>query len=368
MKTDRILTIFAFVFGVSGALFVTRGKFVLGAALLAVGVAIFFFRSSSKFNSRSQYEKICRTFGATIQDVYELLKNMDTPLGKPWIAHHRGYSGDSIVFGPNEFKDMVVISISDKKPEFSIKHINKVENIQLNDKKDASRFDKILPPDSMDVTPKTYSHYAAEKLMCAKMIDDLIHILEKYTADIKPDVPKKYGSYNTFYYNSGDGFVRDMKGSKYLKLESQYEPFLARALDADTNEEAANIIPRAYNKNGKVVDKAGYDMFADGEAYANVSREVTFKHDTFIFDVDKVTEFTAENFAAIQRANVKYNYIIKLNDEVKAIVAGNPGLDFEDIGMSQQYVIMSYDDDYLTLYASFINFLMTLNSFTKNRR
>lgn len=365
MKTDRILTIFAFVFGVTGALFVTRGKFILGGALLAVGVAIFFFRGSSKFNVRSQYEKICRTFGVTIDDVYELLKDMDTPLGKPWIAHHRGYSGDSIVFGPNEFKDMVVISISDKKPEFSIKHINKVENIQLNDKKDASRFDKILPPDSMDVTPKTYSHYAAEKLMCARMLSDLIGMLEKYTADIKPDVPKKYGSYNTFYYNSSDGFVRDMKGAKYMKLETQYEPFTAKALDSDSGEELTSIIPRAYNKKGRVIDKAGYDMYSDGEKYADVSREVTFKNDTFVFDVDKVTEFTADNFAAVQRANVKNNYIIRLNDEVKAIVAGNPALDFEEIGMSQQYVIMSYDDDYLTLYASFINFLMTLNSFTK---
>ena len=365
MKTDRILTIFAFVFGVTGALFVTRGNFILGGALLAVGVAIFFFRGSSKFNVRSQYEKICRTFGVTIEDVYELLKDMDTPLGKPWIAHHRGYSGDSIVFGPNEFKDMVVISISDKKPEFSIKHINKVDNIQLKDKKDASRFDKVLPPDSMDVTPKTYSHYAAEKIMCARMLDDLIKILEKVTADLKPEIPKKYGKYNTFYYNSGDGFVRDMKGSKYMKLENQYDPFLTRALDVDSGEEITNIVPRAYNRKARVIDKAGYDMYSDGEKYADISRRVTFKSDTFIIDVDKVTEFTAESFAAIQRANVKNNYIVRLNDEVKAIIAGNPALDFEDIGMSKQYVIMSYDDDYITLYASLINFIMTLYTSTK---
>lgn len=365
MKTDRILTIFAFVFGITGALFVTRGKFIFGGALFAVGLAIFFFRGSSKFNVRSQYEKICRTFGVTIADVYELLKDMDTPLGKPWIALHRGYSGDSIVFGPNEFKDMIVISISDKKPEFSIKHINKVENIQLKNKEDARRFDKILPPDSMDVTPKTYSHFAAEKIMCAKMLNDLIRILEKYTADIEPEIPANYGKYNTFYYNSGDGFVRDLKGSKYMKLENQYEPFLTRALDVDTGEEIANIVPRAYNKKGRVIDKAGFDMYADGKHYADITRHISFKHDTFTIDVDKVTEFTAENYAAIQRANIKSNYTIKLNDEVKAIIAGNPNLDFDDIGLSKQYVILSYDDDYLTFYASFINFLMTLNSFIK---
>lgn len=365
MKTDRLLTLFAFVFGVTGALFVTRGKFIFGGVLFAVGIAIFFFRGPGKFNVRSQYEKICRTFGKSIDDVYELLKDMDTPLGKPWIALHRGYSGDSIVFGPNEFKDMVVISVSDKRPEFSIKHINKIENIQLKDKEDAKRFDKVLPPDSMDVTPKTYSHFAAEKIMCARMIDDLIKMLEKFTADITPDVPKKYGKYNTFYYNSGDGFVRDMRGSKYMKLENEYEPFVAKAFDVDTAEEITNIVPRAYNKKGRVVDKAGYDMYADGKQYADISRQVTFKHDTFVIDVDKVTEFTAENFAAIQRANIKSNYIIKLNDELKAIVAGNPSLDFEDIGISKQYVIMSYDDDYITFYASFINFLMTLNSFIK---
>lgn len=53
------------------------------------------------------------------------------------------------------------------------------------------------------------------------------------------------------------------------------------------------------------------------------------------------------------------------DDELLAVIASIPNIEFEDVGKCRQYIIMSYNDDYLVLYASIINFVSTLNNFIK---
>lgn len=363
MKQDKFMTILAYLFGICGALALTTGKFIMGGVMIAVGVGIFWIRGTGKFNERSQYEKIAKTYGLTIADVYDRIKDMNTPLGKPWLAHHRGYPGDSIILGPNQFKDMITISISEKKPEFSVKHINKIENIQITKKEDEARFNKLIRLDEMDVNPKSYAEFAAYKLICSVLLDHIIRIIEKMTAEIPQEIPGELDRYNLYYFNNKEGFVKDMDGANYMKMEGVYDPFTSKVFDCEDNE-MTSIVPRAYDKKGRVIDKAGYDMYSENEHYADISRKVSFKHDVFEI-VSGRDIFTAQNFAAVQRANIKSNYFIMKDDEIKAIIAGNPNLDFEDLGICKQFLILSYDDDYLVLYASFINFLMTLNNFIK---
>lgn len=364
MNRDKLMTIFAFLCGIFGAFSIVSAKFIIGGFFMVLGIVIFWVRGSGKFNERSLYEKIVKANGTTILQIYEVLKDMDTPLGKPWLAGHHGYEGDSIVFGPNIYKDMVVISYDAKRREINLKHMNKVMNINRTADEEW-RFENLINAADIDVTPQNYSEFAAAKELCAVMLMQLTEMVERIVAGEEIVAPAEIDKFDIYYYNSGQGELRDMDGAKYMTADQEYNPFTAKVYDMDGNE-LASIVPRAYDKKGRVIDRAGYDMFAEGEPYADISREVRLKHDTFVIRTDD-KEFVASNFAGVDRANICYNYKISLDGKDVAIVGGNPRLVFDGLGSCEHDLILCADDEYLTLYAAFWIFVMTLNKVYKLR-
>ena len=362
MKRDRLLTITAWIFALIGIFALIAAKFILGGILMGIGVAMIWMRGSGKFNERSLYEKVVKSEGASIAQIYHEIKDMDTPLGKPWIADHVGYVGDSIVFGPNEYKDMVVISFDQKRKEFSIKHINKVGNIRC-DRGDEWHFDNLINEADIEVTPLNYSLFAARKVICAIMLMHLTDMVQMVVEGQTGFAPKELDMFRTHYYNSKEGYFCDEDGARSMTCEEKFDPFTAKVFDLDGNE-LARIEPRAFDKQGYPADKAGYDMYADGEMYADIERTTSLKKDTFICRAEG-HEFQVSNFMAVDRANISQNYTITCDGKLVAVVGGNRQLEFEGLGMSEHDVILSFDDDYLVFYAEFAIFLMTVNQFIR---
>ena len=149
-----------------GLLMLSVGKFIMGGIVMLLAFGIFWTRGGGKFNDRSIYEKVVKT-DLGIDELYEKIKDIDTPFGKPWIAVHKGYEGDSIIFGPGKFKDMV--AISRVKDSLSIKHLTLIENI-IRGEEDEYRFSDLVNTAEAEVTPERYAIFAGFKLAAVMLV------------------------------------------------------------------------------------------------------------------------------------------------------------------------------------------------------
>ena len=281
---------------------------------------------------------------------------MDTPLGKAWIAGHKGFEGDSIVFGPNAFKDCVVISRAKK--YISVKHITLVDNI-IRGPEDEYRFSGFINSEDTEVTPKRYSIFASFKIASVMMIRHLTSMIEAYDKDRSLRVPEHIDIYKFYYHNSTEGSFLDADDNELLKVENSYDPFVARVSDFDGNE-MASVKPRAFNGKGVVIDSAGFDMYADGEHFGEITKVKIDGKDSFVAKTE-AGEFRVMSFPACRRANVACNYTVEMDGELKAVIGGSPNILFDTVGRCQNDLVLSYDDDYLVLYACIEIFIMTLN-------
>ena len=87
MKEDRLITVIGVLTIVIGVLMLSVGRFIMGGIVLLIAFAIFLNRGGGKFNDRSIYEKVIKT-DLEIGELYDRIKDIDTPLGKAWIAEH----------------------------------------------------------------------------------------------------------------------------------------------------------------------------------------------------------------------------------------------------------------------------------------
>ena len=355
MKEDRLTTLLGVLTVITALLAISVGRFIMGGIRLLLAFGIFWNRGGGKFNDRSLYEKLIRT-DLSIADLFAELEGMQTPLGKPWIAVHKGFEGDSIVFGPSAYKDCVIISR--RKRDIDIKHITLVDNI-IRKEEDEYRFSGLIDASEEEVTPEHYAKFAGLKLASVVLMRHLLEIVEGLAAGQEVRIPEKLDVSEFFYHNSSDGYLRSNGGDAVLEVRNSYHPFRAAVLDTDGNE-MASVMPRSFNGKGIVIDSAGYDMYADGTHFGDVSRFKAGKREGFIADTE-AGKFTATIFPACRRANISCNYLIEKDGELKAVIGGSPNILFEKEGYCQNDLILSYDDDYLVLYAALEIFIMTLN-------
>lgn len=356
MKQDRAMTAVGVLTVILGLLMLSVGKFIMGGIIMLLAFAIFWTRGGGKFNDRSIYEKVIKT-DIGMDELFEKIKDIDTPLGKPWIAGHKGFAGDSIVFGPGKFKDCVVISRI--KGSLSVKHITLIENI-IRGEEDEYRFSDLVNTAEAEVTPERYAIFAGFKLASVMLVKHLAELIEKLAEDRDAEVPDSLDFFKFYYHNSSDGHLRDSDGNEVLRVECAYSPFRAAVLDEDGNE-MASVMPHSFDNRDIVIDMAGYELFANGEHFGEIKKFREGRKEGFICDTED-GEFRVSIFPSCMRAKVSCNYIIEHEGELKAVIGGSPNLQFDVEGWCRNDLILSYDDDYLVLYAILEVFILTLNS------
>jgi len=356
MKQDRAMTAIGVLTAILALLMMSVGKFIMGGIVLLLAFGIFWTRGGGKFNDRSIYEKVIRT-DLGIEELHERIRDTDTPFGKPWIAGHKGYEGNSIVLGPGKFKDCVVISRS--KDKLIVKHITLLDNI-IRGEDDEYRFSDLVNTAEAEVTPERYAVFAGFKLASVMLVKHLTEFIEKLTEDRSAEAPESLDFFKFYYHNSSDGYFRDSDGSEVLKAECSYSPFRSAVLDEDGNE-MASVMPRAFDKKGVVVDAEGYELFANGEHFGEIRKFREGRQEGFLCSTDD-GDYRITIFPSCMRAKISCNYTIERDGKLKAVIGGSPSLQFDVEGWCRSDLILSYDDDYLVLYAILETFILTLNS------
>lgn len=356
MRQDRMLTLAAVIWLVIGFLSMLSGHVFFGGIVAMIGFGIFYLRGRGNFNDRSLYEKQVRA-AIPIDELYEKLKDMETPIGKAWLGGHKDFKGDCIIFGPNVFWDCVVIGR--RGSNVVIKHTMDLKKI-VRDDKDEYRFDGLINPAEYEATPERYAIYAGFRLISTVMLDHLCDIVRGLSSGEKTAVPDSLEQYRFYYHNSSEGWFRDSDGNDVLRVECALDPFMSAVFDAD-DEEMAAVIPRAFNNRGEVADGAGYELTANGEHYGEIRKYKDRRGSGFIAETQDGT-FTINLFPACRRGNISCNYRVEQNGRLMAVIAGSPKLTFEGLGKCRNDIILSYDDDYMVLYAILEVFILTLNS------
>lgn len=356
MKEDKAITAVGILAVIMSLLMMSVGRFIMGGITLLLAFGIFWNRGGGTRNDRSIYEKVVTT-DLSIEELYEKLKDLDTPLGKPWIAEHKGFSGDSIVFGPCSFKDCVVISRN--KNYIDVKHVTRLENI-IRKEEDEYRFENLVNPEEAEVTPERYAVFAGFKLASVMLVRHLTELIGKIHEDRSTKVPETLDFYRFYYHNSAEGCFRDSDGNDVLRVETSLRPFTAKVFDMDGNE-MASVAPRALDKKGYPDESAGFDLFSDGEHFGEIRRFRSSRGEGFEADTDAGI-FSMILFPSCMKAKISCNYMIEHEGKLKAVVGGSPNLLFDQHGRCRNDIVNSYDDDYLVFYAIAEIFILTLNS------
>ena len=358
-KAQTILGIVAILFGVVsfsvGKLIIAFIGIVTGIAIIVVG------RGTGSYNDRNQNSKIIKNKEVSIPELYEFFKDMDTHLGKVWLAEHKNFPGKTLVWGPSPFGDLVYVS-KDGSKGLDIKLVSSAVNLKC-DEKDAWRLENIIDATTIEVTPKNYSLFGSYKLVSTVFLNDLVDLIEKYIADKSYKAPTEINKFECYMHNSKDGYLRDKDFNDLCRVEKTIKPF-----DVSLIDEEGSVLAQIVTTKEDVKDlsSASFEMYADGKHYASIKHNnLTASSDTYIVTTDDGEEFVAACFMAVRRANVSANYEITKDGKRMAVVGGSPKLEFEGIGYSQNDIICSMNDDYLILFAAIQIFLMTANSYLR---
>ena len=356
MKEDKAITAVGILTVILSLLMMSTGRFIMGGIILLLAFGIFWNRGGGTRNDRSIYEKIVKT-DLSIAEIYEKIRDLDTPLGKPWMAGYKDIKGDVIVFGPCSFKDCVVIYRC--KNGIDVKHVTRLEHI-IREEADEYRFENLADPKEAEGTPERYAVFAGFKLASVMLVRHLTELIEKLDADRDSEVPDTLDFYRFYYHNSAEGYFRDSDGNDVLRVETSLRPFTAKVFDTDGSE-MASVVPRAFDKKGYPSESAGFELFSDGEHFGEIRKFRDSRGEGFEADTDAGV-FTMKLFPSCMKAKISCNYMIEHEGKLKAVIGGSPNLLFDQQGWCRNDIINSYDDDYLVLYAIAEVFILTNNS------
>lgn len=347
-KVFFVLLIFAGVIGI------LTGQYVIGGILLLAAFAVHNVVGGGDFNERNLYEKRIENCGdMSVEQLYELLKNMDTPLGKCWLAGLEGMEGRSIIFGPGMFKDY--IAVGKEGNTICLKSSTVLPHIKPNEE-DEWRMDVIVDTEGLDVNPKNYSGFASFKVVAAAMMDDLVDMIGEIAGGNRDAVKGSLDVFKLYHYDSTDSIVRDLEDNEYAKCSAVYDP-LSVVVYSNESEELVTI-------KATPGGKSSFDVTVSGEKYGTLRKDMTSKHDEYYMDSPE-GEVRVIGFRAVRKANVSCNYRIQFKGVDKAVIAANAGLKFEDHGFVENNMICSYDDDFLVFYIAIEDFILTHNRYVK---
>lgn len=330
----------------------TTGHMIMGGIALMVAFGIKYTFSGS-FNERNAYDKQIKDAGdISIQHVYDSIKDIDTPLGRPYIAGHDKFGEEVIVIGPGMFKDYIVIyKDKDSIMMHSSCALQHLKNL------DDSRFDVVIDTKGLEVTTKRFSSFVSYKVITCVMLNDIADMIEGIKNGIAPRAGKIL-EFNMFHYDSSDYIVRDIDDNEYAICRTFFKPLSVTIYDMEGNEVST------VNGDTKKA-KEGFKFDISGEEYGTIYRRTSDGHDEFYVDTPDGT-FTATAFRAVEDGRVSGNYRVKLDGVDKAIVIGSNSVEFEQYGYVENDVICSFDDDYLVVYLSFLDFIMGINHFRRH--
>lgn len=353
MKSEKAFRTVGIMAIILGVIALTVNQFIMAFVLIVIGIGVIWSAvGTGSFNERNIYHKIIENANISVDELYDLFKDMDTCLGKCFIADYKD-EGRSLIWGPSAFEDMIVANSHTGKLE--LKTSNYTSAVK-KDEENEHRFEIVTDMKTLEVDTKSYSWFASYKVMTSVLLDDITNIATKYLAGEEPKVPEELDVFSLFRYSSATNILHDSEDEEILEAYAQRKPVCTVELKSiEDGSELATVVPQ--NPGAIDITTAVFDIVSDGEKYGTIYHIPTDKIDKYRIETPH-GEFEAEAFQAVRKANIGSNYILNKGGERKAVIFGSPRIEFPEIGYIEIDGICSFDNEYIVLYTAFEMFLM----------
>lgn len=359
MKRDWIFKIFLGLLAFYGLLHILTGKKIMGGIMVLVALAIYQVTTGSKKgDDQRQLRNINNRSDLSINDIYDIFKDMDTPLGKCWIGKHSWFYGDCVIFGPGPFKDYIAIGIEKDQSNIVMKSGFILDKLSPPPGEEW-RLEQVLDTEKTEVNADSYAMFAGQKMVNSIIVDNIAFYIDEYMDGIN-EIPDVLDAYKVYHYNSSDSIVRDTEGHEYGQMSTVYEPLSIIMYDKDSKE-IGFIVANGENEKG------GYNVAVNGTMLGTMYCDTGSKKDEYVLNA-KEHEIRMFSFPVTREANLSCNYIVAVDGVQQAALGANLGIkltEAKDAKSVENEIICVFDDEYKYLDFLLADFMLTKNRFIR---
>ncbi|MCQ2592999.1 MAG: hypothetical protein MJ188_09480 [Treponema sp.] len=316
------------------------GVFV-GTVVLILGVTVIHGASDEDYNSNlTKIKRISETHGITFEKMYNDFKNLDTPLGKPWIGRAAWNVKQSMVYGP--FKDNDLVYVYLKRGKCYISGTG-MEDLKIN-------------------TPEVQAHkltfdeseLSKNQLVCFHLMNNLsvaqMHtIMQDYfktgkaiwNDNISWKDAKAYAFTEEFKLTGQDFRMTDMDNNELYKIKGTYPLKTLYFYDSKNQKEVFKVEKKILHVLPHYDFYDENKLIGNFEQKANISRDV-FKMETEmgLFEVKQ----DLDNFGA--------GHTVYLNGKMIGAIAKRLNLSLQNL-IFDNFIFWTIDNRYRLLMAAF---------------
>ncbi len=316
---------------------------ILMTVMLAVGSVVYAFSSSSAYNKISSSTKsVANPNKISIEELYEVFKDMDSTMGKPWLGKVKTIPGTCIIWGPNKNDDFLYvrkllgsfyIAISQHAYYFDIPENE--EQLKTKKRDRQTRKDVFSDQDSI-----CYS------LLDQTLPEDLADVFKAYlqkneiiSLPTNRNVGKLYQFDENFKLIGQQFFLFDMERKPLYVLEGSFPLINFSVQEYNTGKEVFSMQKKVFAL------MSTYTFTVDGEEYGVFKQRFNLIRNTFEMD-------TKDGKLSMYHISDKLgtNYMVKMDGVVIGSIADRFNITLRN-AVFDDFIIHVREDKYTALLA-----------------
>lgn len=320
-----------------GSLFLMGLSVVVGI----IGIGKIIYPDDAAYNDTNDIiKRISNTHGASNKTLYEAFKDVETPLGKPWVTQVTWNVKDGLVFGPGPDNEILLVWIDKGKC-----HVSTYEKNYYLTK-------EMLEQHKVDADPtvKSKNQWACLKLYLASLSEPGLKMMQNYFDTGVAEWPggvdwqngRVYAFDEQFKLVGQDFTMVDMDNNPVLKIEGKLPLKSFHFYDANTNEEVFTVTKRVLH----VLDH--YDFYDHGELIGSFEQKLDLARDIFKLQTSMGMFEMKQDALDLGLGN----YHIRLDGQYIGAISRNLTWSLHNL-VFNNYVIWTTDERYRNIIAAF---------------
>lgn len=334
--------IFTFIFEAESNLG-ENGYIILFTIVLIAGIVIWQFADENSYNTWVDTVKlISDTEGLTVETIFEAFKELDTVLGKPWLAEAALLSlkVKCLVFGPNidgEFIYLYPVTSNSMSLNFS----DDPSFIAPLDGEDWPLLEHEQTLQEPNDTDTIIRHRFSTAYIMSDLVGKIQYFRDTGEVDLKPvGVETEKDIYlfdEEFTWNGQDFYLYDSHMNMRMQITAPIPCKTFTITDLDNDAKIFKITKRIFHI------LPHYDMYEDGVKIGRIKKKLVLHHDHFIAN----TVYGKLELVKLN-AMIGQNYQITIDKKPIGTIARNLDLKIDNV-VFDNYVLTVNDPQFLSL-------------------
>lgn len=315
----------------------------VAAFILVFGILEYRGSSDKMYNKDTDGLMRIDSLEVPMEKIYADFKEIDTPLGKPWLTHVSTITDrDCIVWGPAKNGSFVFGYYL--AGTFNFSHSESISWIR---DKEAAQAHQHEAANTID--PKVKSAVLEDIMikLCVKMYEQMLRNYGE-NGQAKWPYPKLTNFFDAKLYVFDASFswtgsvyhLLDINGNAVYDIEGKIPLTTFRVSDSVTGEEIFKI---KKDITKPILNQ--YEFLYKGEDFGKMKQELDLYHDYFVLE-SPMGNVVLRSI----NATVGKNWVVLVNDMIVGTISKKLNLNIRDF-VFDNYAVMCYDEEYLPILA-----------------